>query len=190
MGRAESVVRRLTESRRQLDAAEAELVTVKDRLKLAQADQLHWQNAQKVLQEAAQAVQTQAHRQIAEAVTSCLAAVFDDHYTFHIDFDRKRGKTEARLYFMRHGEEVDPIEASGLGVVDVAALALRIACLRLHSPPVAPVLILDEPMRWVSRANKPKVAALLQKLSDEMGVQIIMTTHDDEFRIGNVMRLD
>src|SRR6185503_13063551 len=82
------------------------------------------QDAQEILQLLAQAVQQQAHTKISGVVSSCLSAVFDDPYEFRVQFDRKRGRTEASLRFVRGGLEVDPLTASGGGVVDVAAFAL------------------------------------------------------------------
>lgn len=189
MSRADQTLRRLAVHRRQLDAATEEVEGLEARLKAAQADQRHWGHAQSVLQEAAQAVQSQAHRQIADVVTECLAAVFPDAPSFKIEFDRKRGKTEARMVFLQDGEEIDPMEAGSLGMVDVASLALRVSCLKLHSPPVAQVLILDEPMRWVGKTSKVRVAELLERLSADTGVQFIIASHDTEFRVGNVIDL-
>ncbi|MCH8068353.1 MAG: ATPase, partial [Candidatus Marinimicrobia bacterium] len=72
-------------------------------------------------QQVAQNIQQQAHDQIAGVVTRCLQAVFDDSYEFHIDFERKRGRTEAQLYFSRNGNRLDPMSASGGGCVDLAS---------------------------------------------------------------------
>src|SRR5688500_13049118 len=101
------------------------------------------QEAQEILQHLAQAVQQKAHQRIAEVVSSCLATVFEDPYQLHIQFERKRGRTEAHLKFVRRGLEVDPLTASGGGAVDVAAFALRVACLVLHRPRLSRILILD-----------------------------------------------
>lgn len=145
--------------------------------------------AQEMAQHVAQAVQQQAHRQIAEVVSRCLSAVFDEPYTFRLLFERKRGRTEARLVFERDGLEVDPMTASGGGVVDVAAFALRLSCLILHKPPVRRVLILDEPFKYVSEEYRERVRKLLETLAQEMGVQFLMVTHIQELKTGTVLEL-
>lgn len=145
--------------------------------------------AQGIAQVVAEAVQTQAHERIAQTVTKCLA-VFDEPYEFHIRFRRARGRTEARLTFSREGLEVDPVEGSGLGVVDVAAFALRLACLVLRRPRLRRVLLLDEPFRFVSAEYRPRLRALLASLSEELGVQVVMVTHDRELRVGRVVSLE
>lgn len=187
--RAEKFWSRVQEAKRQRDAAKEALNDVEKRLELSEETVKQWVEVQKVVQEAAQRVQTEVHSQIADVVTRCLAAVFGPSYEFGIEFERKRGKTEARTFFRKDGHEIDPTEESGFGVVDVAAFALRLACLKLHQPPVAPVLLLDEPFRCLDPINRPRIAELLEVLSREMGVQIILVTHDPAFEVGHVVRI-
>lgn len=190
MSRLDEIKNRVGEGRRSLDYANALAADTQERLTTSRDELGQWLDAQKVLQEAAVAVQTAAHEQIAGVVTRCLEAVFgEDAYTFHFDFDRKRGRTEATPYFLRGGMRVDPVEASGLGVVDVASFALRLACLKLIRPPVAQVLLLDEPFRFLDKRRRPKVSFLLETIASEMGVQLIVATHDETMMIGNVIDL-
>lgn len=146
--------------------------------------------AQAIIQRLAQSVQTQVHSQISTVVTRCLNAVFEEEsYEFQIDFELKRGKTEAKLSFVRDGMSVDPLTASGGGVVDVASFALRLAALLLTKPRRRLLLVLDEPFRFVSARFRPRVATLLTQLSKELGVQIILVTHDPTLKIGKVVEL-
>ncbi len=149
----------------------------------------HAMEAQEILQHLAQAVQQQAHAKINEVVSSCLSAVFDDPYEFKIVFERKRGKTEAHLRFVRRGLDADPLTASGGGVVDVAAFALRVACLMLHRPRLSPVIVLDEPFRFVSAQYRANVRSMLEQLSEDLRVQVIMVTHIESITTGNVIEL-
>lgn len=145
--------------------------------------------AQEVLQKLAQAVQQEAHHRISEVVSSCLATVFDNPYQFKIEFDRKRGRTEARLRFVRDGLEVDPLTASGGGMVDVAAFALRVACLVLHRPRLNRVLVIDEGFKFVSAQYRPNVRLMLEGLAKDLNVQIVHVTHIEEFETGTVIQL-
>ena len=147
------------------------------------------EEAQKIVQLVAQTVQQQAHDRIAGVVTRCLEAVFEDPYQFKIVFEQKRGRTEARLIFARDGVEVDPMSASGGGAVDVAAFALRLSCLVLARPPVRRVLVMDEPFRFVSVKYRERVRAMLEGLSEELGVQFIFVTHMTELRTVTVIEL-
>jgi hypothetical protein len=82
-------------------------------------------SCQKIVQEVASRVQESAHAQIAQVVTKCLSAVFDDPYAFKVIFEQKRGKTEARLTYVRDGQEFHPTSEAGGGVVDLTSFALR-----------------------------------------------------------------
>jgi DNA repair exonuclease SbcCD ATPase subunit len=161
----------------------------KRELKKARTRLKHSVRAQEVIVQMAQAVQQKAHQRIASVVSSCLAAVFDDPYEFKIHFEQKRGRTEARLTFLRDGLEVNPIDSSGGGAVDVAAFALRAACLVMNRPRLRRVLILDEPFKFVSEDYQPAVRSMLEQLSRDLGLQIIMVTHNKEYEIGKIIKL-
>jgi ABC-type dipeptide/oligopeptide/nickel transport system ATPase subunit len=147
------------------------------------------EEAQIILQHVAQSVQQEAHQKIAAVVTRCFETIFDDPYQFEIIFERKRGRTEARLVFIRDGVEMDPLRSSGGGVVDLASFALRLACLVLTRPPVRRLLVLDEPFKHLSAEYRPRVRDLLLALSNELEVQFVIITHDEIFKIGKVIEI-
>jgi hypothetical protein len=172
-----------------LDLLRAATGREEDALQQAQLQLKHAQDAQEVLQCLAEAAQQQVHQRVCEVVSSCLSVVFDDPYEFKIAFERKRGKTEARLRFLRRGLEVNPLTASGGGVVDVAAFALRVSCLVLHRPRLSKVVVLDEPMKYVSAEFRPCVKTMLEKLSQDLKVQMVMVTHAEDLVAGKVITL-
>lgn len=146
--------------------------------------------AQQIVQVVAETLQNQVHARVASVVTKCLQSVFDDPYEFSIRFERKRGKTEAKLVLSRDGLELtDPLNEAGLGVVEVAAFALRVVALILTVPPKRRLLVLDEPFRFVSREYRRAVRDVVVDLSREMGVQIVMVTHAKELVCGKVIEL-
>ncbi len=146
--------------------------------------------AQKLVQEVAEAVQQSAHRSIASVVTRCLEAVFgEEAYEFRIAFSQKRGKTEADLVFVRDGKELDPTSSAGGGVIDVASFALRLACLMLSRPSRRRLLVLDEPMRMLSSDHHAAVRTMLLELATELDTQFIMVTHHSGLRAGKVIEL-
>jgi len=147
------------------------------------------EKAQQVIQHVSQQVQQQAHKQIAGVVSRCLESVFEETYKFNINFALKRGKTEARLTFEKYNNVVDPMTASGGGVVDVAAFALRLACLMLSRPQLRKVLIMDEPFKFVSVKYRDNVRLMLEALAVDFGIQFIIITHMDELRTGKVIKL-
>ena len=148
-----------------------------------------WYEAQSVLQLVATEVQANAHRRIAEVVSRCLSLVFDEPYTFNINFERSRGRTQAILTLERNGLELDAMGGVGGGVVDVAGFALRLACLMLARPQVRRLLVLDEPFKHLSREYRPRARTMLTTLAEEMGVQVIMVTHDKALMCGKIVQL-
>ncbi len=144
--------------------------------------------AQKILQNAAKAVQNKAHRQISRIVSRCLTAVFEKPYELRIEFEAKRGKTEAKFVYLCDGRISDPHTDSG-GVMEVASLALRLAALTLTMPPARKLLVLDEPFVGISAGNLPKMALLLETLSKELDMQIIVVTHSNALEIGDQVQL-
>lgn len=134
------------------------------------------ERAQIILQQVAQATQQELEYHVSELVTLALSGVFPDPYQFKLRFVVRRGKTEADLLFLRGEQEIDPLSASGGGIVDVAAFALRVALWRLSNG-LRPVLVLDEPFKWVSLSYLPAAGEMLRSLSEKMGVQIILVTH-------------
>lgn len=149
------------------------------------------EEARTVVQCVAEELQKRAHDRIARVVTRCLAAVFDEPYEFRIVFERKRGKTEAKLQFERDGQTYDdPLNEVGGGVLDVAALALRLSCLLVSRPPARKTLILDEPWSNVrGEDNRRRTRRLLEVLADEFSVQWIVNTDIETYRSGTVVEV-
>lgn len=149
------------------------------------------QEASCIAQQISQDIQEQAHARIARIVTRCLQVVFDDPYTFEIKFERKRGKTEAVLAFMRNGVAYNPTASTGGGVVNVAAFALRLAAIMLATPPSRRLLVLDEPFCHVhGKENRARVRAMVLQLAEEMGVQFLIATGIEDFVCGTVIELE
>jgi DNA repair exonuclease SbcCD ATPase subunit len=148
------------------------------------------EEARGILQAVAQSVQQTVHDKVAGVVSTCLSAVFDEPYEFHINFVQKRGRTEAELVFVRDGVEVDPMTASGGGVVDVVSFALRLACLMLTRPAPRKLIVLDEPFKFVSAEYRDRIREMLLGLAGQMGVQFIMVTHVRELECGKVIRME
>ena len=129
---------------------------------------------QKVARETQQALEYH----VANVVNLALGSVFDDAYEFRVRFVERRNKTEVDLLFARGGEEFDPVSSSGGGPLDVASFALRCAFWSLKKNRA--VLILDEPMKFLSRDLQPKASLMLEELSKRLGMQFIITSHVPE----------
>ena len=147
-----------------------------DKPKQLQRDSVAIDKAQAFIQIVAQQTQEQLRYHIEDIVQLCLDTCFPDEYQFKIIFEIKRGKTEARLCFVKDGHEINPMDASGGGVVDLAAFALRIAAWSLGKSDNT--IVLDEPFRFLSKDLQPRAGEILQELSRKLGIQYIIVTHN------------
>lgn len=115
---------------------------------------------------------------ISDITSLALEAVFDDPYELVVEFVQRRNKTECDLFFVRSGERMDPLSASGGGAVDVAAFALRIASWSMQRPKSRNVIILDEPLRFLSADHQEKASVMIKEISQKLGIQFIIITHE------------
>lgn len=145
--------------------------------------------ALRIVQAVAEEVQQQAHSQISLIVNRCLRLVFGpEAVVFDIEFEQKRGKTQARLRFLKGGQEVSPTGGSGVGVLDVASFGLRLASLVLSTPKRRKLLVLDEPFRCL-QGHHQGVRKMLEILSEEFGVQIIMVASSKTLEVGKIIHI-
>ena len=158
-----------------LNVAKTNLENLNKRIKLIE-------KAQCFLQKVAQDTQSQLKFQIEDIVNLALNTVFPDEYLFKVDFNIFRGKTDAELVFINQktGGKIDPMSACGGGVVDVTCFALRLANYSLSNDSDN-VLILDEPMKFVSKDLLQRVCDVIKLLSQKLNLQIIMVTHESQF---------
>ena len=188
----------LLETREKVDSLLSDLKVVKrrckdEREKLNEAEDrlTHIDEAQQTAQHVAEQIQQRAHSQIAGVVSRCLETVFDDdNYGFKIRFDKKRGKTEAVLIITKDEHEVeDPLNGDSGAVCEMAGFALRLSCLVLAKPGLRKLIVLDEPFKSMSAEYWENTRLLLDGLSKDFGIQIIMVTHNPKLQTGKVVEL-
>jgi len=135
-----------------------------------------------LLQRASEYARNQIKQQIEMLVTHCLQFVFGPNLEFVIELSEVRGKTEADFYVISNYDDkkikTKPQDARGGGVVDVIALALRIAVMQSTNSYIEGPLILDEPAKHVSSEYIANVAQFLKQISEIFNRQIIMVTHN------------
>lgn len=158
-------------------------------LQTAEDDLKRTEEAQQIIQQLAQEVQQQVHNKIAVVVNKCLETVFGYPFNFQIHFERKRGRTEARLSFEGGGADVNPMNEDSGGAVDVASFALRLSSLLLTKPKLRRVVGLDEPFKFVDVENRENIKILMKGLAKDFGIQFIMITREPDLQIGKVIEL-
>jgi DNA repair exonuclease SbcCD ATPase subunit len=154
-----------------LSALQVDVTDCKRRLR-------RYEQAREIIREVGIKTQQQLQYHIADITSMALEAVFNDPYGLAVEFIQRRNKTECDLYFVRSGEKVDPLDASGGGAVDVAAFALRIASWSMNQPRSRNVIILDEPLRFLSADMQERASQMIKELSVKLGLQFIIVTHE------------
>lgn len=115
---------------------------------------------------------------ISSMVSLALATVFDNPYEFKVRFIERRNTVEVDFVLVRDDKEYDILDGTGGGVGDVVSFALRVADWRLRGG--RPTIILDEQFRNVWPAGQPKVSALLKRMSHDLGLQIVLVSHQNK----------
>jgi len=164
----------LEHAEHQLAERESQLVALKKR----QEDIL---KAREIIQLVAKQTQQKLEHHISSLVSTAEAAVYEDPYEFVVEFVIRRGQTECDLLFKKGEAKWYPLkeEASGGGPIDMACLALRAAFMSLEKPKSRPVLLLDQPFKNTSPDYQPKCSAMVKRLNEQLGLQIIMISHAD-----------
>lgn len=134
------------------------------------------EKAQAVIITVAQQTQEQLKYQIESIVSMALEAVLPEPYKFEMDFDIKRSQTEVSCWFVRDGERIRPLDAAGGGAVDIASFALRVTMWSLGK--TRPTIVLDEPVKFVSRDLQSRAGLMMKELSEKLGIQFIVVSHD------------
>jgi DNA repair exonuclease SbcCD ATPase subunit len=138
------------------------------------------EKAQTRIQVVAKATQEGLRYYLGDLVSLAMEEVFPEPYGFDAEFVIRRNKTEVDLWFVREGKKLSPLDDAGGGAVDVAAFALRVSLWSLANPRTRPVIILDEPFRFLSKGLQPLASKLLKELSERLGLQFIMVSHSED----------
>lgn len=119
---------------------------------------------------------------IENTVTFAIQTVYGDEYSFvaHFNYD-KRDQFEIQWFIDRNGVLLEPRKdtISG-GLTDVTAFSLRLVIHALEEPDPAPILIMDEPFKNVSKRYIPLVSKMIKEISKLLSLQIIMCSHTNE----------
>lgn len=129
-------------------------------------------------------VQQEFERVVEELVTQALQFVFGSSYSFEVESEIIRNQPEISLYINVGGERYSPRdeETSG-GETDVASFALRVVLWAIQYDKTEPILIFDEPFRYVHGSRTPYLREMIRYLSDMLGIQFIIVTDDDELAL-------
>lgn len=142
----------------------------------------HLEKALEVIQIVAKATQQSLEFHVSNLASLALDAIYDDPYKLNLVFELRRNRSEAVITLEdSNGNVVDPMDSVGGGVVDIAALSLRISLWSLKCPRPRATIIMDEPCRFVSRDLKERAFSMIKEISERMKIQFLIVTHEEEY---------
>lgn len=180
MNKIQTIRNRLEQKKGSRIRTEKIILDLKDRIRETDQGIQQHERAREIIREVGLKTQEQLQYHISDITSMALEAVFDNPYELVVEFVQRRNKTECDLIFERDGSRVDPKGASGVGAIDIASFALRIASWSMQSPKKRNVIILDEPFRYLSTNYQERASQMLTELSQQLNLQFIIITHEDE----------
>ena len=157
---------------------EETITTLKTEIREKTRELHRHEEAREVVRTVGLKTQEQLSFHISDITSLAMEAIFADPYQLKVDFVQRRNKTECDLLFTRDNKTYDPLSASGVGAVDVAAFALRIASWSMQVPHSRNTIILDEPFKCLDNNRLKQVPAMIQEISRRLGIQFIIITHE------------
>lgn len=148
----------------------------------------HAKDALSYLYDVLKTIQAPITNYFSTLVSEALKIVFeDDAYKFVVQLVFKRNKLECEFFFERDGELYDPLDSCGFGTVDVAALILMLANIKLKGLPL--ITFQDEPLRHLDETRQRTAAIMLSRILEQLGMKCLMITHSDNFNSNNMKRV-
>lgn len=193
MNRIQELRNRLEREKGRKKSLEESIQTLEKNLLESRRSLVRHEQAREIIREVGLRTQEQLQVHISDVTSLALESVFDDPYELVAEFVQRRNKTECDLYFMRDRSRFEPLDSSGYGAVDIASLALRIASWSMQVPRKRNVILMDEPLRFLSEDKQEKASQMIKELSDKLNLQFVIVTHnptltefaDRAFRVAN-----
>jgi len=174
-----SLRNKLEQQKGQALQIQTSLSALQEQFKEKKRSLIRHERAREIVRKVGLKTQQQLQVNISDITSLALEAVFPNPYELKVNFVQRRNKTECDLIFVRDGNEIDPITASGVGAIDVASFALRIASWSMTKPHSRNTIILDEPFRFLSENYQEKASIMLKEISKKLNIQFIIVTHEE-----------
>lgn len=169
---------------------------IKNQLQELQNEKTLLNEAQLIAINAGREVQKNLEIRLTPIVNAVLSAVMiEDEYSLSLEYNTRGTATklnQIKFVLTKNGIPITNLlkEESG-GVLQLIAMALRWSFVLLNSTSRR-ILILDEPVVALSTCEcdyQVKFKDILMKLVEEFTFQIIMSTHSESLKSGNLLNL-
>lgn len=165
---------------------EKEIKSKKEMLKSCKARNKIYSKAKNLVIEAAKITQQEFQNKTDELTSIALKRVFGRDFNFHLNLKRESNRLAVYPEITEGTETHYDIEKDmGGSMMDIASFALRIVFWSMKTPRSRNVILLDEPMKNLGSLT-PLGGATLKTISEKIGIQLIIVTHDPEMaKIGD-----
>jgi len=137
-------------------------------------------------------VQKELKGVIEELVTKALQYVYGETHSFEIESKITRNQPEMYFYLVIDGERYSPRDEEVCGgQADVVSFALRVILWAMQQERTRPTLVFDEPFKFLGNGKEAEaVGGMLLYLSEMMGLQFIIITHNTRVVLDGMNRYD
>jgi predicted ATPase len=175
--------RRVAEAAGQRSVYEQQLAAAKKAYIKAMKEKRLCEAAIAIVTAVGETLQQRISIRLSSVASRALQSVFPDPYRVVVEFaPTARGTIEAQIQFERDGQRFRPVLPSGQllaggGPVEMAAWGLRVALWGQLKPRPRPIMLMDEPFRFLQEDLQPVAAEVLREISEKAGIQFIIVTH-------------
>lgn len=134
-----------------------------------------------VLNRVQQVTREKTKREFESLVSFCLNFIFEEPYTFKLDFEKRGNLQNLNFKIEKPGydESYDLLSTQGGGVLNIISFALRIILMEISSPKIQGFFLADEPFANLSENYHNRASLLLEELSKKLKRQFIIISHEN-----------
>lgn len=111
-----------------------QITTDSEKVTTLRQDATEWEQARDLMVQVLAVTQVRVRRFVEEVVTKALSTIYGEDSSFELEYQQKRNQLEATPYIVIRGHRFSPRDEVGGGVLDIAALAVRIAVWAMTDP--------------------------------------------------------
>ena len=114
-------------------------------------------------------------------VTEALTSIFEKDIRFNIKLYSYRNEPAIDVSVIENNLEVDPQKSCGGGLNDIISFVIKIIFIYLKKS--SRIIILDEPLKFLSRDYIEQSSNFIRDISKRMNIQIILVSHKPDLEL-------